>query len=52
MVVIKALLCWIWGFPPASASVLISLLFDPEYTSDMFLRNVRLSPIYTALQAQ
>jgi hypothetical protein len=35
---------------PASAGFLLSLLFDSEDGSDMFLRNVGLSPDYTALQ--
>jgi hypothetical protein len=35
---------------PASASFFLGLLFNPEYGRGMSLRNVGLSPNYTALQ--
>lgn len=35
---------------PVSSGFLIGLLLDPETGSDTFLRNVRLSPTYKALQ--
>jgi hypothetical protein len=38
------------NLPPAFRAFLLRLLFDPEDGGDMFLRNVALSPNYTALQ--
>jgi hypothetical protein len=35
-----------------SAGFLSGLLFDPEAGSDIFLRNVRLSPTYKALNTE
>jgi hypothetical protein len=37
---------------PAFVGFLLGLLFDPEDEGDMFLRNIGLSPYYTALQAR
>jgi hypothetical protein len=38
------------SLPPASAVLLLGLFFGPEDGGDMFIRNVGLSPIYTASQ--
>jgi hypothetical protein len=37
------------GLPPAPAGFLLCLLFDPEDDSDIFLRNIGLTPNNTAL---
>jgi hypothetical protein len=34
---------------PVSAGFLLGLLFDPEEGGDMFLRNIEISPTYTAV---
>jgi hypothetical protein len=36
--------------PPAFVGFFVVLLFDPEDGSDVFFRNIRISPIYMALQ--
>jgi hypothetical protein len=43
---------YLFNLPPASGGLLLSLLFDPDYGGDMFLRNVGLSPNYKELQSR
>jgi hypothetical protein len=38
------------SLPPASFGYLLGLLFEPEAGGEIFLRNVEVSPNYTALQ--
>jgi hypothetical protein len=46
----QAVVCKLWIFPSASVCFLLALFFCPEDGGDMFVRNVGISPNYTALQ--
>jgi hypothetical protein len=43
-------MCGSLRLPYASADFLLGVLFGPEDGDDIFFRNVKLSPNYTALQ--
>jgi hypothetical protein len=46
----KCSIFWVVTLPPVSADFLIGLFYNPENGGEVFLRNIRVSPHYTALQ--